>query len=339
MKPSVVRVTILPFPKGYSRGTVLGFCGGHPVGRVENARARTAACWWPHGKPELLGIEKQKDVRVAHASGDLIPGCWSNTRTGALGAVVWKRNGDSVTPAVLHDKRYESTWATGAGGGDVVGIGSPPGKLGHRAPEAGLIWRASGSVDVIASERGVALFCTDGQRAAGSDGGRPALWLSAGQEAIDLCPDGFGMGEVHALDGDAQAGVVFKGLRARAALWRGSAASFIDVTPAVCETARVLAAAGGRLAGFVRAKDTTPNGSTACDDRAALWYEAANDWLDLNASLPEAYNASVAWSIHAQGGEWSVGGEASRFEVGDPGTPRESHAVPTAHPVIWTLQG
>jgi len=339
-QPAGARVTMLPFPKGFSRGTVLGFCGGHAVGRVENARAKTAACWWPDGKPEILALDKQKDVRVARAAGDLIPGCWSNSRTGALGAVVWRRVGHAVTPAVLHDTRYESTWAHGAGGGDVVGTGSPPGKLGHRAPDVGLIWRESGTVDVVASERDVALYCTDGRRVAGSQGGRAALWPSADQEAIDLCPQGLAMGEVQALDGDTQVGVVFQGLCGRAALWRGRGTSFIDLTPAGFETARALGAAGGWHVGFVRQKDTTRNGSTACDDRAALWHGAAEGWIDLNASLPAAYNASVAWAIDANGDEheWRIGGEASRFEVGDPGTPRESHAVPVAHPVIWTLE-
>ena len=331
------RVAILPFPKGFSRGTVLGFCGGHAVGRVENARAKTAACWWPGGKPEILAIAGQKDVRAACARGDAIPGCVSNSRTGALSAVVWHRRGTTAVATVLHDKRYESTWAHGAGGDAIVGMGTPSGKLGHRAPDVGLIWRESAPIEIVSADRDITLFCTDGTRLAGSLAGRAALWPSSADAPIDLSPEGLGMSEVHAIDGETQAGVAFKGLCGRAALWRGSAASFVDLTPAGFETSRAFGATNGYQVGFVRQKDTTRNGSTACDDRAALWHGAADDWTDLNVFLGDAYNASVAWAIETGDGELRIGGEASRFEASDAGTPRESHAVPVAHPVIWTL--
>ena len=91
--------------------------------------------------------------------------------------------------------------------------------------------------------------------------------------------------------------------------------------------------------GFVRAKDTTRNGSTALDNRAVLWQGAANRWFNLNALLPsKTYNASAAWAIEISGEVVQICGEASRYEVRDPGTPHESHFKPAAHPVLWTAR-
>jgi hypothetical protein len=91
--------------------------------------------------------------------------------------------------------------------------------------------------------------------------------------------------------------------------------------------------------GFARAKDTTRNGSTACDNRAALWEGAAQSWFDLNSVLPaKAYNASVAFAIEIRGDTIRIGGQASRFEVSDAGTARECHGVPVAHPVLWSAR-
>ena len=52
--PGSWRVTILPLPKGFSRGCAYGFCGGYPVGRAERLRAPAVGSWWPGGEPEHL---------------------------------------------------------------------------------------------------------------------------------------------------------------------------------------------------------------------------------------------------------------------------------------------
>ena len=86
--PNSWQVTILPLPKRFTRGADHGFCGGHPVGRAETARARSLGCWWPGGEPELLALAGHKDVPTGRACGDVIPGQWSNSATGAMGAVL-----------------------------------------------------------------------------------------------------------------------------------------------------------------------------------------------------------------------------------------------------------
>jgi hypothetical protein len=337
--PGSWQVTILPLPKRFSRGAAHGFCGGHPVGRVEAARAPSLGCWWPGGEPELLALEGQKEVATGRASGDVIPGQWSKKTTGAMGAVVWRPHGGRLVGTDLHDRSYESTWAMGAGGGATVGAGSPPRKPGQRGHKVGLVWREGVKPTVVAGAGDVSLFATDGTRLAGSLDGRAALWPSATAAPIDLAPEGLPASEVQEFDGELQIGIAWKGMCARAGLWRGTAASFRDLTPKGFASGRAYGGTRGFQVGFVRAKDTTRNGSTGNDNRAVLWHGAADRWFDLNALLPaKKYNASVAWAIELRGDAVYVCGEASRFEVRDPGTPQESHVVPVAHPVLWTAR-
>lgn len=333
-------VTILPLPKRFSRGVAYGFCSGHPVGRAETARGKSFGCWWPDNEPLLLAFdEKNKEVTAGRPSGgELIPGHRSG-KGGAMKAVAWKLDGECLVPADLHDESYESTWATGAGGGVVVGMGTPPGKLGKRGPDVGLLWRDGAETAVITGIGNVNILATDGTRLAGSLDGRATLWPSAGATPIDLAPASMPPSEVDALDAEWQVGIAWKGMCARAGLWRGTAASFCDLTPDGFESGRAFGAAEGYQAGFVRRRDTTLNGSSGSDDCAVLWQGAANRWFNLNELLPEKkYNASVAWAIEVRGDTVRICGEASRYEVSDPGTPQESHFVPVAHPVLWTAR-
>ncbi len=337
--PDSWQVVILPLPKRFSRGAAHGFCGGHPVGRAENARAKSLGCWWPDGEPELLTLEGHKEVATGRASGDVIPGQWSKSATGAMGAVVWGLHGGRLVGTDLHDRSYENTWAMGAGGSAAVGVGSPLSKPGQRGHKVGLVWREGATPTVVAGAGDVSLFATDGTRLAGSLNGRATLWPSATATPIDLAPGELALSEVQALDGELQIGIAWKGMCARAGLWRGSAASFCDLTPKRFQSGRAFGGTQGFQVGFVRAKDTTRNGSTGDDNRAVLWQGAADRWFDLNALLPpKKYNASVAWAIEIRGDVVHVCGEASRYEVSHPGTPQESHVVPVAHPVLWTAR-
>ena len=147
------------------------------------------------------------------------------------------------------------------------------------------------------------------------------------------------MSEVQALDGEMQIGIAWKGMCARAGFWRGTAASFCDITPKGFQSGGALGGTRGFQVGYVRVKDTMRNGSTADDNRAVLWQGAADRWIDLNALLPaKTYNASVAWAIEIRGDAVHVCGEARHYEVNNPGTPQESHVVPVAHPVLWTAR-
>lgn len=336
--PDSWRVTILQLPKRFSRGAAHGFCGGHPVGRAETAHAKSLGCWWPGGKPELLTLEGEALVATGSAGGDVIPGHWLRS-TSAMGAIVWRLSGDRLMGVDAHDPTYERTWGTGAGGGAAIGAGSQHSKPGQRGLKVGLVWRDGGEPAVVAAAGDVVLVATDGTRLAGSIDGRATLWPTATATPTTLNPAGMSASEVQALDGELQVGIAFKGMCARAGLWRGTAASFQDLTPKGFQAGRALGAARGFQVGFVRVKDTTRNGSTGDDNRAVIWQGAADRWFDLNALLPpKTYNASVAWAIEIRGDTVQVCGQASRYELSHPGTPQESHAVPVAHPVLWTAR-
>ena len=327
---------LLPLPKGFSRGKALGFCGGHAAGMVESSRGKSQACWWPDGRPELLSLSAYKELRVLSARGDAIAGSW--TKGFASGAVVWRLRDGALSGTDLHDKKFEKTWAECAEHGLVLGVGVHKGKLGARAADSGLVWPEDGARREVSASGDVSLKATDGIRLAGSADGRAALWPAADGALVDLGPTGFASSEIFAIDGDLQVGVAFKGMKARAGLWTGSPASFVDLTPADYEVSRAFHSSGGWQVGLVRRHDMTRNLSANLADEAALWHGSKDDWFNLNSVLPKAsgLNASVAWSIERAGDRVRICGEASRCEVSDAGTDRESHFVPEAHAVIWT---
>jgi hypothetical protein len=338
--PDSWQVTVLPLPKGFSRGAAYGFCQGNPVGRAETARAVPAACWWPGGQPELLTFD-EKSAQFATGrpvDGDIVPG-HRRGQDGAMRAAAWSLRGTSVVAEDLHLPDFASTWATGAGGGLVVGIGTPASKPGVLSSDVGLVWRNGQSPTVIEADGDVRLLATDGLQIAGGVRNRAVLWPTASSAPIDLSPEKAQASEIQALDGDLQIGTAWRGVCARAGLWRGTAASFIDLTPKGFETGRAYGGAMGLQVGCVRRKDATRNGSAACDDRAILWHGAPDRWFDLNELLPKKdFNASVAWAIVVVDCEVRICGEATRCEVSDAGTNRESHSVPVARPVVWTAR-
>jgi hypothetical protein len=332
------QVTILPQPKRFSRGAAYGFCNGYAVGDAERLRSGSLACWWPDGKPELLGLEGHESLMCGRARGDTIPGLWRGA-SGDMGAVAWKIRNGRPTATILHDEAYESTWCTAAGGGAIVGAGKPPAMPGLRARDVGLLWRDGSTPATLTADGDVKLLATDGTRVAGSVKGRAMYWPSINAAPIDLTPAGMTMSEVQDLDGDLQVGTAWKGFRARAGCWRGTAASFVDLTPKGYQTSSAFGAVRGYQVGFVRAKDTTRDGSGGSDNRAVIWQGASDRWFNLNALLPSAkYNASTALAIDIRGDVLQVCGRAIRYELSHPGTPQESHAVPVAHPVLWTAR-
>lgn len=333
------QVRLLKLPKGHSRGTALGFCGGNAVGRVERLRSPSIGCWWPGGAPELLVLEGRETVAAGRARGSTIPGQWFDGKSGAMGAAAWEWDGERLAARALFAEACERSWATAAGGGVVIGMGSPRGQKGRYCPTVGLLWREGAEAVSVEAQRDVALNATDGVRLAGNVRGRAMLWPTASDDPIDLTPAGMMMAEVQSLDGDLQVGLAYKGMRAHAALWRGTAASFLNLTPRGFQTAAAYGGAGGYQVGSVREKENTRNGTPGSDNRAVLWQGAADRWLDLNALLPsETYNASIAWAIEVEDDVLRICGEAIRYEVERAGTAHESHVVPVAHPVVWTAR-
>ncbi|MBV6457077.1 MAG: hypothetical protein HONBIEJF_00183 [Fimbriimonadaceae bacterium] len=338
--PDSWKVTILPLPKGTTRGAAYGFCDGQAVGRAENARARCLGCWWPEGQPDVLpDLERDFEVATGRAtSGSLIPG-HQRSKDAVMHAVAWRLQSGRLVAEDLHDPSFESTWATSAYGEVTIGVGTRHRQPGTFSATVGLVWTGQGEPATIAAASDVKLLATDGRSFAGNIRGRATLWPTADGDAVDLSPDGMHLSEVQAMDGEQQIGVAWRGMTARAGIWKGTAHSFRDITPKGFGTARAHGGSGGFQVGYVRRKDTTKNGSEACDNRAVLWAGAADQWLDLNAMLPdEHYNASIAWAIELRGNELRICGQANRVESSHPGTAQETHCVPIEHPVLWTAR-
>lgn len=333
------RVTLLPHPARCSFSGALGFCGGHAVGTAQTARGKGVSCWWPEGEPELLELDGFKEVVVLAAAADGIAG--KAVKGAKSSAAVWRlKDGDLVGSAV-HPKAFESSWATWATRDLALGVGVPKGGLGKRGPDRGLVFRDDGSHVEVAAAGDVVLRATDGERLVGSVEGRAALWPTFASAPIDLHPAGCYSSEVAACDGEAVAGVAFRGTKARAALWGGSSSSsFVDLTPEGFQVGHVLAAAHGFQVGAVRDTDVTGSGMASLADRAALWRGTAGSFVDLNALLPpeSGLQASKAYGLERQGDRLVVCGEASRFEVSDAGTDRESHVQPERQAVVWSVQ-
>lgn len=338
IEPGSWQVTLLPHPKKFSRGRALGFCGGAPVGVAETARSKVAACWWPDGTPQLLALEGCKDLSVLFASGSTIPGSWSKSNGGKVGAAAWSYRDGALSGRDLHDARFERSWAEAAGGGLVVGVGVHKGKLGMRPKDSGLVWDAEGNLHEVAADDDVCLRATDGTRLAGRIGSRATLWPALDATPVDLAPEGMPASEVCAMDGDMQIGYAFRKLVAHAVVWRGNAGSALALTPKGFAESRAFSGAHGYQVGMVRKRSTTRSGASACDDRAVIWQGAPDCWVDLNALLPEPFNASNAWAVMVTAERVLVCGEARQVEVSDPGTARESHFVPQAQAVLWTAR-
>lgn len=210
-----------------------------------------------------------------------------------------------------------------------------------------------------------AVAATDGVQHVGSitpdpDGGqfdpRPMLWNSISTGAISLLPAGMRGGTASAVDGGRQFGQVHLSFGTlHAAMWSGSAASFVDLNPSTASASGVAAARDGcvvgsaTIGGVVHAwqfdpddggdgVDLHPAGATSSslagtalglhvgtvDGRATLWVGATT--VDLHGLLDPRYTLSSARDLEiGAAGEITVVGSAT-----DP-------ALPRTEPVVWLL--
>ena len=327
---------ILPLPKGFSRGAAFGFCGGYPVGRAEHVRSGAVGCWWPEENPELLTFEKKKSLATGRASGNIIPGHFRIEKSENLSPLAWRFTPRGLEASPLAADSYRTAFASATGGGLIIGVGTPAARTSASIDDDGLAWAEDESPRKVGSGQ-ISLVATDGTRVGGNIGRHAVYWPVSGAEPVDLSPLKMPISQVQSFDDEYQIGIAWKGMRARAALWKGSAESFIDLTPKGFETSSAYSGRQGYQVGSVRPKDLTRSETPGYDNRAVLWQGDSNHWFDLNGLLePKGYNASVAWAIEVIDGKLHICGEALKYEVGNPGTPSESHFLPVAHPVLWT---
>lgn len=148
-----------------------------------------------------------------------------------------------------------------------------------------------------------------------------------------LCPQGASDSIIYNISGDQQVGRVVLGTSVHASLWKGSAESWIDLTPsrAVSDSA-AFSVCDGQQVGYVNVTGNLPHaslwsgsaeswvdlnparsiasvvlgtsginqvGNALVDDidRASLWSGTAASWVDLHAILPGNFSSSVAFSV------------------------------------------
>jgi hypothetical protein len=187
-----------------------------------------------------LLVEGKKRANAGRAHGREVPGGWLKSDGGTGGAVGWRidDSGQLVTLELHDPKRFEWTSAVGAGGGAFVGYGQHKAKKGTREKDRALFWHSDDTLVELAApnEIDAPAYATDGATAVGRIGQKAVLWNVDGSEPIILGSDGK-ISEAQGVRDGEQVGSSWQGMRGRAALWCGSAASCVDLTPRKHESA------------------------------------------------------------------------------------------------------
>jgi hypothetical protein len=297
-----IQATLLALPKGTRFSRAYALSDDVVVGVAMRAgAAKSPPFLWRGDTPSPLVVEGQKDVSAGGAGGGRVAGTWNSSgRTMVSHPVVWSM--DSVV-VELDMTGYESAGGRACDAAAVVGWG----KLKSGGTHA-LVWRGRGDV---------------GGHAGGPGRQRAILWKSGA--CIDLTPKGTAA-QVNGVDDGVQVGVVWSSPGPRAARWRSTADSLVDLTPPGHEVARAIGAHRGLACGFVRVKQKAANGfSEANDNRAVLWGDDKDDLVDLHAAIPSPFNASFAHAVHRDGNDVVVVGTC--HESSDEGITQERAIV------------
>jgi len=298
-----------------------------------------AAIWWPDGVTSLLKSAKYKDVDVRDARGSEIAGIWSTGKGSKTGAIVWRLDkSGAVLDIDLHDPaKYTDTWAMATGGGAQVGMGDPKtkGKRWQDKKSRGLVWHGSSDAIVLPAPDNVEITVsgTDGEFHVGTlDGGIAVLWRGEQSEPIELGPKDVASEALAVRDGE-QVGLVWSKEGAHGALWKGSAASLVDLTPKGFKSARALDCAGGFQVGFTMKRECLASGIASLEGRAVLWH-GSNAYLDLQELLPAPWNASSAQKLEISGDTLRICGTAS--QVATSGAGKEAYqSLAASTVVVW----
>jgi hypothetical protein len=290
----------------------ISFAGEDVLGLAEAGRIAPVRCLWTAGVPELLreppGFEPWGGCR-----GELVgPLAVGERQHGARRA---QRSG-GLALTDLHPARYVTSCAIACADGRQVGYGQPARQSGGAPIERALLW--SGTAESVVElagpdpSRQTRALGLSGDVQVGEYGRnfalQAAMWRGSSESVVVLhpaAPRGYPAdGQVSTASGagDAQqVGIVAWKKRAlaqpemRAALWTGSAESFVDLTPPRVKHAQARACAGGFQVGWV--SDDANNAVT----RAVLWHGSAADLVDLHALLPPPWNRSQAVDIRVEG--------------------------------------
>ena len=312
------------------------------VGATVGTGWREAPCWWPASVPTPIDAGAHKRIGIGGAGGNDIAGYFSRSDGSEGGALGWRLEDGALRLRELHPAQgWEWTRAQGAGGGCLAGSGQPKAARGVRTRDRPLCWLADGRmVELPLLEPGSeALACaTDGVHVVGHakcrEGQCAVLWAVDGSSAVML-ESLDGLSEVCGVADGEQVGYFWAEGGARAALWRGTAASRVDLTPVGFADARAFGCGGGYQVGFVTRRRQTRSGGANPLTRAALWAGSAQSRIDLQALLPPPWNASSAVAVGVFGDTLRVVVEAQQVVMENEGTRNERYFLAAQVPVTW----
>jgi len=154
--------------------------------------------------------------------------------------------------------------------------------------------------------------------------GRPCIWTDATPESwVDLLPPGYTTGEVLGVHGDIQVGATYEEFLGKAAMWSGSAASFVDLNPPEAFASSATCTDGTHQYGVVAAFTPVPG------IYAARWSGTAESWEDMGS--PEGWFGGIS----ATHGGWHSGSiqspdgveERAAVWTGGPGSYQDLHSA------------
>ena len=319
------RVTLLPLPKGRTSARAVCFAGEDVLGIAEARRTGVVRCLWTGGVPELVTEPPGFDA-WGGCQDELVGPVNPSERPRAARRV--RRDG-RVAVTDLHPAHYATSYGFGCGDGQQVGYGQPPGQSGGSLPiERALLWTgtAASVVELAGPDPKLQTraLCVHGGVQVGEYGRnfglRAVMWRGSSESAVVLHPTpppGYPpdaqVSKATGVGDGQQVGVVAWKKKQmappdmRAALWTGSAESFVDLTPPKVRHADAQACVGGYQVGAV---GLDANNS---ERRATLWRGSAATRVDLQALLPAPWNRSDAIDVRVTGGALHVLGTAAQM--------------------------
>lgn len=136
---------------------------------------------------------------------------------------------------------------------------------------------------------------------------RAALWSGTAASHVDLHPDSIGVSSrAFDVSRGQQVGVLRLPVPKPggdsvdvASLWKGSAASWVNLNPAGAISSEAFGVLNGMQVGYAR---------TVTGRRASLWRGTAASWVDLHAFLPPEFSTSTASDIASDGENLTISG-------------------------------
>lgn len=259
-------------PDGFSESWAYGISGGQQVGMGSGPATgnRTHALLWRGNAADVVDLDPRGfDISWATSiSGGKQVGAG---RPAGIHALLW--HGSAASVVNLQPKAFGRSEATGISGGEQVGWGE---FMGEYTPQShALLWRGSATSVVDLNPRGFdaswAVSISGGEQVGFGDRHR----LSLPNHPVKL-PNGERHADRHAL------------------LWRGSAASVIDLHPPGFTYSWAYGVSGGRQVGV-------GSNTSWANEHALLWHGSAASVVDLH---PRGF---VISSANATNGHEQVG--------------------------------